>query len=1082
VLFVTLFTYGNAMAQQCNIVYVTPGGATSGVAGTKGNPANLTYGISLASVANNQVYMAAGTYIAYSAVMMKSDITLEGGFDAITWEKSNATATIIYRDNSNMETSPSRLVAMYCMNLSSFRLQDLTIRCADGFGGGTSSYGVYLSGCSNYNIVRCKIIAGNAGNGENGGNGTNGTPGTSGSAGQNGEEQGPCCTAGGVAGSGSFPGSYAGGDGGEGGDRGTASCSFCGDPQDATNGYVGNPGLGPGGGVQGNGGAKIVVCIYPISCARSSANDGQGGVGGTNGLPGASGTDGAGQYLGGFFVPQAGTGGTAGTHGSGGGGGGGGGSLGGIPYDCLFGLPPNWNGSGAGGGGGGEGGEGALAGVGGTGGGASFAVYLNNNGANGLIQDCQLTVGNIGLGGLGGAGGIGGPGGIGGAGGGQANCSIGAGGGGGSGGDGGDGGAGGKGSPGVVKKLYEDPAGTPVNYFNINSLQQPLVYVKFTGCTDAPVTFYTDATGTIEWFFGAGSVPSNIIGSPSIASYTTTGRKTFTMVVNGIPYTYSDFIDIFSTGAGLNPTIVPITPDTLCAGDIGSFTSSVTAADYTWYITRDTVVDTFAGAGFLSLSYLFDSVGTYTVILETRNTCCGVSFPDTFTVTVNPIVQPSIAIQSSDTSNTVCDGTTLTFSASADDVTDPLYAWFVNGVPVGTNSPTFSTSTLVDGDVITATVLTTSGCSIGLSDTSNSISVTVVGIPAVICTADTFITGLPTYFTSTVISGGIAPFTYIWDFGDQTMGAGDSVAHIYLSPGVYDVQVDVVDANGCPGTCNSVVTIYSLLSAAYTASLYNGCAPLTVDFNNQSTNAVTYLWEFGNGSTMAATNTSTISYTYTNPGTYDVVLYAYGASGNDSASVVNQVLVLPSPVANFQGYPQVISTLGDTVFFGDNSLDAWMWQWTFGDPASGGNNTSIIQNPAHFYALDGSYTVSLVVTNAFGCKDSVTKPGFIVVKIDTGGGVDIAAQVPGLNTITIFPNPVVSELNVVVDVEKPGMLEITMINMNGQRVQKFSNQRIPKGNTRLTYYLDDGRLNKGLYFLDLNYNGKHYYKKIILTP
>ncbi|HIA11203.1 MAG TPA: PKD domain-containing protein, partial [Flavobacteriales bacterium] len=603
-----------------------------------------------------------------------------------------------------------------------------------------------------------------------------------------------------------------------------------------------------------------------------------------------------------------------------------------------------------------------------------------------------------------------------------------------------------------------------------------------TGCTDAPVTFYTDATGTIEWFFGAGSVPSNIIGSPSIASYTTTGRKTFTMVVNGIPYTYSDFIDIFSTGAGLNPTIVPITPDTLCAGDIGSFTSSVTAADYTWYITRDTVVDTFAGAGFLSLSYLFDSVGTYTVILETRNTCCGVSFPDTFTVTVNPIVQPSIAIQSSDTSNTVCDGTTLTFSASADDVTDPLYAWFVNGVPVGTNSPTFSTSTLVDGDVITATVLTTSGCSIGLSDTSNSISVTVVGIPAVICTADTFITGLPTYFTSTVISGGIAPFTYIWDFGDQTMGAGDSVAHIYLSPGVYDVQVDVVDANGCPGTCNSVVTIYSLLSAAYTASLYNGCAPLTVDFNNQSTNAVTYLWEFGNGSTMAATNTSTISYTYTNPGTYDVVLYAYGASGNDSASVMNQVMVLPSPVANFQGYPQVISTLGDTVFFGDNSLDAWMWQWTFGDPASGGNNTSIIQNPAHFYALDGSYTVSLVVTNAFGCKDSVTKPGFIVVKIDTGGGVDIAAQVPGLNTITIFPNPVVSKLNVVVDVEKPGMLEITMINMSGQRVQKFSNERIPKGNTRLTYYLDDGRLNKGLYFLDVNYNGKHYYKKIILTP
>ncbi|PCH95797.1 MAG: hypothetical protein COB85_04225 [Bacteroidetes bacterium] len=1075
----TILAFGKANAQQCNIVYVKSGGATSGTAGTKSNPANLSYGISLANVTNNQVYLAAGTYIAYSAVIMKSDITLEGGFDAITWEKSNGTATIIYRDNSNVESSPSRLVAMYCMNLSNFRLQDLTIRCADGFGGGTSSYGVYLSACSNYNIVRCKIISGNAGNGESGSNGTNGTPGAIGSAGQNGDEQGPCCTAGGIGGSGTFLGSYAGGDGGNGGDRGDASCSWCGNSADATNGYPGQDGFGPGGGVGGNGGFKRVVCVYPTACAPS-VHYGQPGSDGSDGLSGTAGADGVGNFTGGFYVPTDGTMGSAGTHGSGAGGGGGSGSLGGIPYDCLFGLPPNWNGSGAGGGGGGEGGEAALQGLGGTGGGASFAVYLNNNGASGLIQDCNLTVGNPGLGGLGGAGGIGGPGGAGGPGGGQ--CAIGYGGDGGNGGTGGGGGAGGAGSSGVANKLYEDPSGDPVNYYNINSLQQPLVYVKFSGCTDAPVTFYTDATGTIEWFFGAGSVPSNTIGSPSIATYTTTGRKTFTMVVNGIPYTYSDFIDIFSNGAGLNPTIVPITSDTLCAGDIGSFASSVTAASYTWYIMRDTMVDTFSGAGLLSLSYIFDSVGTYTVVLETRNSCCGVSFPDTFTVTVNPIIQPSISIQSSDTSNTVCDGTTLTFSALAGDVSNPQYSWFVNGVPAGSNSPTFSTSTLADGDIITAAVMTTTGCSIGLSDSSNSITVTVVGIPAVTCTADTFVTGFPTYFTATVVSGGITPFTYLWDFGDQTMGAGDSVAHIYLSPGVYDIQVDVVDANGCPGTCNLVATIYSILTAAYTASVYNGCAPLTVDFSNQSTNAVTYLWDFGDGSTLSAISTASVSHTYTNPGTYDVVLYAYGASGNDSDWVTSQVFVLGSPVANFQGYPQLITTIEDTVFFGDNSLDAWMWQWNFGDPISGGNNTSTIQNPAHYYALEGSYTVSLVVTNAFGCSDSVTKPNFIVVNIDTGSGVSVEAPHLGINTIVIFPNPVSSELNVLVEVKSPGTLEITMINMSGQRIRTFSEEQIQKGTTKLTYSLNDVTLSKGLYFLDVNYNGKHYYKKIILTP
>ncbi|HIA37220.1 MAG TPA: hypothetical protein EYN89_10955, partial [Flavobacteriales bacterium] len=418
---------GNINAQECNVVYVTPGGSSSGAAGTKATPANFLYGLSLANSTNNKIHMASGTYVVYSPINLKSDISIDGGYDAITWGKSNATNTIIYRDNSNMESSPARLVAMYGINIFNFQLQDLTIQCANAFGGSVSSYGIYLSTCSNYNIIRCKIFSGNAGNGINGSNGTGGVAGAPGNVGQNGEEQGGCCTTAGIGGSGSFSGSYGGGVGGDGGDRGTASCTFCGNPQDATNGYIGSSGLGPGGGIGANGGAKIVVCIYPLSCPRTPINDGQNGGAGTDGLSGVSGNDGI-PIIAGYFYPTSGTIGNTGTHGSGGGGGGGGGSLGGIPYDCLFGLPPNVNGAGAAGGGGGEGAQGGLGGWGGTGAGSSFAMYLYNNGANGLIKDCQIVPGNPGLGGLGGFGGTGGAGGIGGAGGGQGNCRVGAGG------------------------------------------------------------------------------------------------------------------------------------------------------------------------------------------------------------------------------------------------------------------------------------------------------------------------------------------------------------------------------------------------------------------------------------------------------------------------------------------------------------------------------------------------------------------------------------------------------------------------------------------------------------------------------
>ena len=268
---------------------------------------------------------------------------------------------------------------------------------------------------------------------------------------------------------------------------------------------------------------------------------------------------------------------------------------------------------------------------------------------------------------------------------------------------------------------------------------------------------------------------------------------------------------------------------------------SITASDYFWLINRGSAWDTISGPSYYSMAYSFDSVVTYNIILKTIHNCCGECFPDNLEVTVNPIISTTISIQSSDTSNMVCEGTNLTFSAIAENVTVPVFQWYLNGSPVWINSPTFSTSTLSDGDIISCSVTTTSGCSVGLSDTSNTISVTVVGFPNISCFADSFITGQPTYFNATVDSGGLTPFAYSWDFGDQTMGTGNSVAHIYTSPGVYDIQVNVFYANGRPGICTSVVIIFSELIASFTASTFNRCAPLSVAFDNQSTNTITYL-------------------------------------------------------------------------------------------------------------------------------------------------------------------------------------------------------------------------------------------------
>ncbi|HWB63977.1 MAG TPA: hypothetical protein VG603_10735, partial [Chitinophagales bacterium] len=203
-------TYVIGTSQQCNVIYVTPGGASTGAAGTRANPASLTYGLSLANSTNNLIWMAEGTYNISNELQLVSNVTLEGGFDPSTWVKSNATPTIIHRDNTNVLAAPANaLVGLAGLNISNFRLQDLTIQVDNATGTAISVYGIYLNTCSNYNIVRCNVTTGNATAGANGTAGAAGVAGLAGGNGQNGAAE-PNPSAGGAGGAGGNTGGNGG--------------------------------------------------------------------------------------------------------------------------------------------------------------------------------------------------------------------------------------------------------------------------------------------------------------------------------------------------------------------------------------------------------------------------------------------------------------------------------------------------------------------------------------------------------------------------------------------------------------------------------------------------------------------------------------------------------------------------------------------------------------------------------------------------------------------------------------------------------------------------------------------------------
>jgi len=72
-------------------------------------------------------------------------------------------------------------------------------------------------------------------------------------------------------------------------------------------------------------------------------------------------------------------------------------------------------------------------------------------------------------------------------------------------------------------------------------------------------------------------------------------------------------------------------------------------------------------------------------------------------------IMPAVSIVSSDTDNTVCLGTSVTFTASAEntDGGTVYYQWYLNGVNVGTNQNTYTNSSLANKDQVSCQITIT---------------------------------------------------------------------------------------------------------------------------------------------------------------------------------------------------------------------------------------------------------------------------------------------------------------------------------------------------------------------------------------
>ncbi len=175
-------------------------------------------------------------------------------------------------------------------------------------------------------------------------------------------------------------------------------------------------------------------------------------------------------------------------------------------------------------------------------------------------------------------------------------------------------------------------------------------------------------------------------------------------------------------------------------------------------------------------------------------------------------------------------------------------------------------------------------------------------------------------------------------------------------------------------TCPIITNPSASTTANFSAAPLSGCAPLTVTFNNSSSNGSQYKWYFGDGDSSSVANPT---HTYIDSGNYSVTLIAinYSPCGSNSDTLVfaNYIHVHAKAQVALTSNPN-IGCAPLIVTFHDTANNTSSLFWNFGD---GGTSTSA--NPTHTY-LRGTYSVYLIGYNTYGCNDTAF---FSYIRVDT---------------------------------------------------------------------------------------------------
>ena len=505
--------------------------------------------------------------------------------------------------------------------------------------------------------------------------------------------------------------------------------------------------------------------------------------------------------------------------------------------------------------------------------------------------------------------------------------------------------------------------------------------------TTATVSGTTATNGTISWTEnGAGTITSGATTltptyTPTAADGGTSVTLTLTVTSNNTcapqtqTATYTVIVDPLPT------VLIAANPgNNICAGSSVTFTASPVNGGatpiYQWRVNGiivGTNTPTFTSTTLMNT----DKV---TVILTSSTACTAPVTSNLITMTVNDVLAPSVSISASST--TICPSNSILFSALATNGgTTPFYQWMINGINTGTNSPNFSTSLLVDGDVINVQLTSNAICVSPKSVISNSIPITVnpatpakPGVISGIVTVCPSLSGL-TYSVASVVNAT----SYTWTIPTGwsiTTGAGTNSIKVTSGNTGQNGNITVTAGNNCGISSSTSLAVTVSSATPATPGGITGIASQCPASTGQTysvaavPNASTYNWTVPAGwSITSGATTNSITITSGTVGQNGAISVTATNNCGTSAATTLAVTVSPAIPATpgaITGTVNQCPTLAGQIYSISAVVHATTYNWTVpaGWSITSGATTSTITVTSGSASQNGN--ISVAATNSCG--------------------------------------------------------------------------------------------------------------------